>query len=81
MTSLTIDMTREQHQRLESMAISQGKSLEQFALERLFATDDQAWLELGNILTARIHAGLAGELSSKSVDEILEEELAKDGSA
>jgi len=79
MSRLTIDMTAQQHQSLKAFAALQGKTIKQYALERLFPGDtdaDQAWQELKTLLNERISAGLAGQVSAKSVDEILEQELA-----
>ncbi|UNK93628.1 hypothetical protein PCP35_22750 [Pseudomonas aeruginosa] len=39
--------------------------------------DDPAWAQLKALLVERIHAGLAGQASPKSVSEILEDELAQ----
>ncbi len=79
MSRLTIDITDRQHQSLKALAALQGKTIKQYCLERLFAEDDsvaQAWRELKDRLGERIDAGLAGRVSSKSVGEILDEELA-----
>ncbi|KXU38488.1 antitoxin [Ventosimonas gracilis] len=79
MSRLTIDMTAQQHQSLKAFAALQGKTIKQYALERLFPGDtdaDQAWQALKTLLNERISAGLAGQVSTKSIDEILEEELA-----
>lgn len=81
MSRLTIDMTAQQHQSLKALAALQGKTIKQYALERLFPEDtnaDQAWQELSAVLGARIGEGLAGQVSSKGIGEILDEELAKD---
>lgn len=77
MSRLTIDMTAEQHQNLKAMAALQGKTIKQYTLERLFPADDQAWQELQALLTQRINDGLAGKVSTKSVDEIVDDELTK----
>jgi ubiquinone biosynthesis protein COQ9 len=80
MSRLTIDITDQQHQSLKALAAFQGKTIKQYALERLFPGDtdaDQAWQELKTLLQTRINAAQAGKVSTKSVDEILEEELAK----
>ncbi|MEK7457711.1 MAG: antitoxin [Pseudomonadota bacterium] len=80
MSRLTIDITDQQHQSLKAMAALQGKTIKQYTLERLFPTgsgSDQAWGELRTLLQTRIEAGLAGKVSSKSIDEILDEELAQ----
>jgi len=79
MSRLTIDMTDQQHQSLKARAALQGKSIKQYCLERLFPGDDagaQAWRDLQEMLGERIEAGLAGEVSQKSVGEILDDEMA-----
>lgn len=78
MSRLTIDITDHQHQSLKALAALQGKTIKQYALERLFPSDadgDQAWQELKSMLENRVSEGLAGKVSSKSVTEIMEEEL------
>ena len=80
MSRLTIDITDQQHQSLKALAALQGKTIKQYALERLFPGDvdaDRAWQELKTLLSTRINAGLAGKISAKSVREILGEELAE----
>lgn len=84
MSRLTIDITSQQHQSLKALAVLQGKTIKQYALERLFPGDangDQAWQELKTLLQARIDEGLAGNISAKSINAILDEELAKGGHA
>jgi len=79
MSRLTIDITTQQHQSLKAYAALQGKTIRQYALERLFPGDndaDQAWQELKALLNERISAGLSGKVSPKSVDDVLAEELA-----
>jgi hypothetical protein len=80
MSRLTIDITDQQHQSLKALAALQGKTIKQYALERLFpdnADADKAWQELKTLLESRINDGLAGNVSAKSVGEILDEELAE----
>lgn len=82
MSRLTIDITEHQHKSLKALAALQGKTIKQYALERLFPDDtdaDQAWQELKTMLEGRINAGLAGSLSAKSIGEILDEELTERG--
>lgn len=84
MSRLTIDITSQQHQSLKALAVLQGKTIKQYALERLFPGDangDQAWQELKTLLRARIDEGLAGKVSTKSINAILDEELAEGGRA
>lgn len=80
MSRLTIDITDQQHQSLKAFAAMQGKTIKQYALERLFPGDvdaDQAWQELKTLLGERINEGLAGKVSTKSIGEMLDEELAE----
>ncbi len=81
MSRLTIDITVQQHQSLKALAALQGKTIRQYALERLFpgdVDDDKAWRELHALLRARIDEGLAGKTSARRVGEILDEELTGD---
>ena len=84
MSRLTIDISDQQHQNLKALAALQGKTIRQYALERLFPTptsDNEAWQELKTLLQDRIANGLAGDFSGKSIDEIVAEELAMDRDA
>ncbi len=78
MSRLTIDITDHQHQSLKALAALQGKTIQQYALERLFPASsdgDQAWQDLKVLLEQRIGDGLASKVSAKSVSAILDEEL------
>jgi len=84
MSRLTIDITDQQHQSLKALAALQGKTIKQYAVERLFAVnsdDDQAWQALKALLGERIAAGLSGNVSTKSIEAILGEELGGDNRA
>ena len=84
MSRLTIDITDQQHQNLKALAALQGKTIRQYAIERLFPDDvvgDSAWLELKALLAARVEAGLTGKVSNKNVAQILGEELAQERGA
>ena len=81
MSRLTIDITEQQHQSLKAMAALQGKTIKQYALERLFPGDadaDQAWQALQVLLRQRVDNALAGKVADKDVHQILEEELGKE---
>jgi len=74
-------LSTQQHQSLKALAALQGKTIKQYALEKLFPNDadaNQAWDELKTLLSARINDGLAGHVSTKSISEILDEELSGD---
>ena len=78
MSRLTIDISDQQHQSLKALAALQGKTIKQYAIERLFPGNvdaDPAWEELRDLLEARINDGLAGKVSTKSVGDIFNEEL------
>lgn len=80
MSRLTIDITDKQHQSLKALAALQGKTIKQYALERLFPVDvegERAWEELKTLMNTRISEGVAGKLSTKTVGEILDEEIAE----
>lgn len=78
MSRLSIDLTDQQHQSLKALAALQGKTIRDYAIERLFPADmngDQAWQELKAMLGERIADGLAGKVSIKSIGQIVDEEL------
>ena len=79
MNRLSIDLTQQQHQSLKALAALQGKTIRQYAVERLFQPitehDEAAWRDLKTLLTHRIAEGLAGGVSDKTFDEIAAEEL------
>ncbi|KAA9371085.1 antitoxin [Ochrobactrum quorumnocens] len=78
MSRLTIDISDKQHQSLKALAALQGKTIKQYALERLFPGDndaDKARQELRAIVKTRVEEGLLGKVSNKTIREILDEEL------
>ena len=81
MSRLTIDITDQQHKSLKALAALQGKTIKQYAIERLFPADangDLAWQELKTLLDERIADGLAGNVSTMSIATIVDEELGED---
>lgn len=88
MSRLSIDLTEQQHKSLKALAALQGKTIRQYAVERLFPaeahsedmSEDEAWAALGKLLNERIAAGLAGEVSTRSVADILKAELEREQS-
>lgn len=84
MSRLTIDISEQQHQSLKALAALQGKTIKQYAIERLFpgnVDNDPAWQELRGVLSARINDGLAGKVSDRSIGDILDEELSGESRA
>lgn len=84
MSRLTVDVTDQQHQNLTALAALQGKTIKEYAVERLFpaiAGEDQAWKELTTLLGQRIADGLSGEVSTKSIGAIVNDELGAESRA
>ncbi len=80
MSRLTIDITDQQHQSLKALAALQGKTIKQYAIERLFpgaGGDALAWQELKLLLTQRVEEGLAVQVSGKNIADIVDEEFGK----
>jgi hypothetical protein len=76
---LSIDVTHEQHQSIKALAAMHGKSIKEYALQRLLPlTDDEekAMQELEELLAPRIEAAERGEVVSTSVMAIFQETLA-----
>lgn len=76
MSRLTIDMTESQHQTLKVLAALEGKTLKEFALERLFPQDEvKAVQELRTLLQKRQAAAEQGEVPALTASEIAEQVL------
>jgi len=72
MGRLTIDITDQQHQALKAMAALQGKTIKEYALERLLpeAGDEDVLAGLRSLLATRAAEAGRGEVSDKSISEI-----------
>jgi hypothetical protein len=84
MSRLTIDITEQQHQSIKAMAALQGKSIKEYAVERLFpvASDEEhALSELKKLLEQRMAEANRGELSTKSITEVADEAIRAGGTA
>jgi Antitoxin ParD len=89
MSRLTIDLTDEQHRHLKAVAALEGKTIRQFATERLFpaATDaalsdeDQAWEEFKLFIGKRVDDALESEPIKLSVTDVFNQVLALDEAA
>ncbi len=85
MSRLSIDLTEQQHQSLKALAALQGKTIRQYAVERLFRpvtkSDEAAWRDLKALLAHRVAEGLAGGVSDRTIDEITAQELGSDAAA
>jgi hypothetical protein len=78
MSRLSIDLSDQQHNSLKALAALEGKSIRQFALERLFRDaegDAPALAELKALVDQRISAALGGAISTSSFADIVAQEL------
>ncbi len=78
MGRLSIDLSEQQHNSLKAMAALEGKSIRQYALERLFpdrGDDESALAELKALIDQRIEAAMAGAISTATFDEIVAQAL------
>ncbi len=84
MSRLTIDITEQQHKALKALAALEGKTIKQYALERLFPSErdeEKAWADLKTLIEQRIAESSTGAISGKTFDEIVEEEFRASGAA
>jgi Antitoxin ParD len=89
MSRLTIDISDQQHKSLKAVAALEGKSIKQYALERLFpevtytapSDEDQAWEEFKAFIGKRVDAAMASEPSKRTITDIFNEVLARDEAA
>ncbi len=82
MSRLTIDVTDQQHQALKAMAALEGKTIKQYAIERLFPPPEsevRAWADLKTLLEQRMAEAGRGEVSTRSITEIAESMFRADG--
>ena len=78
MSRLTIDVTEQQHQALKAMAALEGKTIKQYALERLFpkaAGEEQALYELKALLNERLAQADRGDVEGDTITEVATAEL------
>ncbi|GJL51200.1 antitoxin [Candidatus Nitrospira salsa] len=81
MSRLSIELTREQHQRLKAMAALQGKSIKDYVLDRSLPdlpgsesmTEEEALHQLEQILKPRIEAAERGEFSIRTPQQIFDD--------
>lgn len=82
MSRLTIDVTDQQHQSLKAKAALQGKTIKEYAIERLFpgtAPEDAALEELRTLLEQRLAESAQGGVVTQSFTEIADEVIRAGG--
>ena len=76
---LSIEITPEQHQCLKASAALAGKTIKAYVLERVMADIAEGGTsELQALLKRRVAQAKQGSLSSKSVDQIVDDVLRED---
>lgn len=76
MSRLTIDLTDEQHKHLKAVAALEGKTMRQFAVERLFPVKDELdedWERFREFIGKRVDDAMASEPSKRSILDIAED--------
>jgi hypothetical protein len=84
MSRLTIDITEQQHQTIKAMAAIQGKTVKEYAIERLFPSpsdEGQALGELRVLLERRMVEASRGQVLTQSITEIANEAMKVSGTA
>ena len=82
MSRISIDVSREEHQRLKALAALQGKSIKDFVIQRTLGgtgddNRDTALAELELLLDERIQMSAKGKTSKRTVSEVFEGEYPK----
>ncbi|MCA9002252.1 MAG: antitoxin [Planctomycetes bacterium] len=74
MSRISIDVTPQQHQRLKAMAALQGMSIKEFVLAHTLglAEENRALNELEALLDQRLENARQGQVSSRTVQDILQ---------
>jgi uncharacterized protein (DUF1778 family) len=83
MSRLSIDITPEQHERLQALAALRGQSITEYVLEQTLPskpdetslTEIEAIQQLDALLKPRIEAAERGELSNKTFAQIKQEAI------
>ena len=74
MSRLTIDVTDQQHQSLKALAALQGKTIKEFAIERLCPSssdEENALAELKTLLLQRIAEASRGDIDIRNFSDIV----------
>ncbi|MFT6809460.1 MAG: hypothetical protein ACJA01_002697 [Saprospiraceae bacterium] len=78
MSRLSIEISPKEHQHIKALAAVEGQSIKEFVMGKLFSGDiaqEQSWQELQDFLSNRVEEAQSGKLSSKSISQIMGEEI------
>jgi hypothetical protein len=84
MSRLTIDITDQQHQSIKAMAAIQGKTIKEYAIERLFSShsdEERALGEFRALLEKRMAEASRSEVLTQSITDIADEAMKASGIA
>ena len=78
MSRLTIEITEQQHQSIKALAAMQGKSIKEYAMQRLLPLtpdEENAMQELNAFLAPRLEEARQGKFVNQSAMQIFEETI------
>ena len=78
MSRLTIEITEQQHQSIKALAAMQGKSIKEYAMQRLLPLtpdEENAMRELNAFLAPRLEEARQGKFVNQSAMQIFEETI------
>lgn len=78
MSRLTIEITDQQHQSIKALAAMQGKSIKEYAMQRLLPLtpdEENAMQELNAFLAPRLEEARQGKFVNQSAMQIFEETI------
>lgn len=78
MDKLTIEISKEEHRKIKTLAAFNGQTIKDFVMSKIFEEDvieDSRWQEFENLLQERVFDAKNNKASQKSIMDILKEEL------
>lgn len=78
MSRLTIEISKEEHRKIKTLAALQGQTIKDFVKSRIFEEDfpeDTDWQEFKAIILNRIRDAENSKITQKTIKDIVKEEL------
>jgi len=78
MSRLSIEISPKEHQHIKALAAMEGQSIKEYVLGKLFPDENarqKSWTELNEFLSTRMDQAISGQLSSKSITQIMDKEI------
>ena len=74
MSRVVLEVTKEEHQKIKTLAALQGKSIKNYVLDQILpAQEDVDWQELQLLLTERIKKAESGTPIEKTFEQLTQE--------